>query len=98
MWTHIKEISKSALLAFCEGNSPVTDEFPAKGPVTRKKLPFGDVIMYPRYDTQMWLNNIDFCQYGRNDIIAIVIVLYIWAPYCDIAHHLWFVLLRYDGL
>ena len=25
----------SALLAFCAGNSPVTDEFPAQRPVTR---------------------------------------------------------------
>ena len=30
MRTHIKEISKSALLVFCEGNSPVTGEFPAQ--------------------------------------------------------------------
>ena len=28
------------------GNSPVISEFPHKGPVTRKKLPFDDVIMY----------------------------------------------------
>ena len=30
MRTHIKEISKSALLALCDGNSPVTGEFPAQ--------------------------------------------------------------------
>ena len=29
----------------CEGNSPVTGEFPHKGPVTREMLPFDDVIM-----------------------------------------------------
>ena len=45
MRTHIKETSKSVLLVPCEGNSPVTGEFPHKGPVTRKKLPFYDVIM-----------------------------------------------------
>ena len=30
MWTHIKETSKSALLTLCEGNSPVTGEFPTQ--------------------------------------------------------------------
>ena len=30
MWTHIKETSKSALLALCELNSPVTGEFPTQ--------------------------------------------------------------------
>ena len=30
MRTHIKETSKSELLVLCEGNSPVTGEFPAQ--------------------------------------------------------------------
>ena len=30
VWTHIKETSKSALLALCEGNSLVTGEFPSQ--------------------------------------------------------------------
>ena len=30
---------------FCVGNSPVTGEFPAQGPVTRKMFPFDDVNM-----------------------------------------------------
>ena len=30
MWTHIKETSKSVLLALCGGNSQVTGEFPAQ--------------------------------------------------------------------
>ena len=34
----------SALLAFA-GNSRVTDEFPTQRPVTRKMLPFDDVLM-----------------------------------------------------
>ena len=34
-----------ASLTFCVGNSPVTGEFPHKGPVTRKMSPFDDVIM-----------------------------------------------------
>ena len=35
----------SALLAICAGNLPVTDEFPAQRPVTRKMVPLDDVIM-----------------------------------------------------
>ena len=34
---HIKETWKSALLALCEGNSPVTGDFPHKGSVKREK-------------------------------------------------------------
>ena len=30
MWTHIKETSRSALLALCEGNLPLTGKFPAQ--------------------------------------------------------------------
>ena len=36
MLTHVKETSKSALLALCEGNLPVNS--PHKGPITGKKL------------------------------------------------------------
>ena len=46
MRTHIKETSKSALLAFVMGirRWPVYSQH--KGPVTRKKLPFDDAIMW----------------------------------------------------
>ena len=30
MWTHIKETPKSSYLGLCDGNSPVTGEFPAQ--------------------------------------------------------------------
>ena len=44
--SHIKETSKSALLALCEGNSPMTGEFPAqRASNAEKKLPFGDVTI-----------------------------------------------------
>ena len=36
----------SAPLSFVGGNSPMTGEFPHKGPVTRKMFPFDDVIMW----------------------------------------------------
>ena len=40
-----KETSKLRITGLCEGNSPVTGEFPAQRPVTRKIFPFDDVIM-----------------------------------------------------
>ena len=40
-----KKTSKLRVTGLCEGNSPVTGEFPAKWPVTRKMFPFDDVIM-----------------------------------------------------
>ena len=46
MWTHIKETSKSALLALCVGNSPVAGEFRIQRAVIQEKLPFYDVFMW----------------------------------------------------
>ena len=40
-----KKASKLRVAGLCEGNSPVTGEFPAQGPVTQKMLPFDDVIV-----------------------------------------------------
>ena len=40
-----KKASKLRVTGLCAGNSPVTGEFPHKGPVTRKMYPFDDVIM-----------------------------------------------------
>ena len=42
-----KNTSKLRVTGLCAGNSPVTGEFPAQGPVTRKIFPFDDVIMPP---------------------------------------------------
>ena len=39
-----KKTSKLRFTGLCEGNSPVTGEFPHKRPVTRKMFPFDDVI------------------------------------------------------
>ena len=41
-----KKTLKLRVTGLCEENSPVTDEFPHKGPVTRKMFPFDDVIMW----------------------------------------------------
>ena len=40
-----KKPSKLRVIGLCEGHSPVTGEFPHKGPVTRKISQFDDVIM-----------------------------------------------------
>ena len=43
-----KKTSKPRVTGLCARNSPVTGEFPAQRPVTRKMLPFDDVIMLYR--------------------------------------------------
>ena len=45
--------TSSALLALCVGNSPVTDELPAQGPVTRSFDVFFDLRLY----LNGWVNN-----------------------------------------
>ena len=54
MMTSSNETKKSALLAICPGNSPVTDEFPALRPVTRIFDIF--FVLCPKYG---WVNNSD---------------------------------------
>ena len=45
-----KKTSKLCVTGLCAGNSPGPVNFPHKGPVTRKMLPFDDVIM----DNAVW--------------------------------------------
>ena len=47
-----KKTSKLRITGLCEGNSPVTSEFPAKKPEMQKNFPFDDVIMM--YVIQAW--------------------------------------------
>ena len=49
-----KKTSKLRVIGLCEGNSPVTGEFPAQSPVTRKMFPFDDVTMIRKYSTKSW--------------------------------------------
>ena len=42
----------SALIALCEGNAPVTGEFPAQGPVARSFEVFFDLHMNKRLGKQ----------------------------------------------
>ena len=44
----------SALLAFCEGNSPVPDEFPSQRPVTGSFDVFFDLWLIKRLSKQSW--------------------------------------------
>ena len=39
------ETAKLCVTGICEGNSPVTSEFPAQRPVTQQMFPFDDVNM-----------------------------------------------------
>ena len=52
-WRHQME-TFSALLAICEGNSPVSGEFPARGPVTRSFGVFCDLRLNKRLSKQCW--------------------------------------------
>ena len=48
--------TKLRVTGLCEGNSPVTGEFPHKGPVTRKMFPLDYVIMHYRGFFLTWFD------------------------------------------
>ena len=52
-WRHQME-TFSAFLALCEGNSPVTGEFPSQRPVTRSFDVFFDLRQYKQLSKQSW--------------------------------------------
>ena len=52
-WRHQME-TFSALLALCEGNSPVTGEFPSQSPVTQSFEVFFDLCLNKRLNKQSW--------------------------------------------
>ena len=52
-WRHQME-TFSVLLALCAGNSPVTDEFPAQRPVTRRLDVFFDLRLNEQLSKQSW--------------------------------------------
>ena len=52
-WRHQME-KKSALLALCAGNSPVTGEFPAQRPVTRSFDVSFDLRQNKQLNKQSW--------------------------------------------
>ena len=62
--------SKLCVTGICAGNSPVIDEFPHKGPVTRKMFPFDDAMDKTdtlRFSKKMrynYINNMIFNQFA----------------------------------
>ena len=54
MWTHIKETSKTTLLALCEGNSPVTSEVPTKGSAAANTE---KASIWRRHRGAIWIRN-----------------------------------------
>ena len=61
----------SASLAICVGNSPVNS--PHKWPVTRKMLPFDDVIMVNTLELLPSSTKLSVCKQQRNDTIKSLI-------------------------
>ena len=59
-WRRSEKISNLHVTGFCEGNSPVTGEFPHKWTVTGKMLPFDDVIM-DNFVTPVFVNPNSMC-------------------------------------
>ena len=51
-WCRYQMETFSALLVFCAGNSPITGEFPAQGPVTRSFNVFFDLHLNQRLSKQ----------------------------------------------
>ena len=62
-----KKTSKLRVTGLCAGNSPATVNSPHKGPVTRKMLPFDDVIMSSEYliNKSYQQGSVSYC--GSND-------------------------------
>ena len=66
-----KKISKLHVTGLCEGNSPVTGEFPHKGPVTRKMFSFDDATKPILIYWQVGHNNKFHSNFVRNSNISI---------------------------
>ena len=59
-----KKKSKLRGSSLCAGNSPVTDESPHKGPVTRKMYPFDKLIMPFTEATMILFIDVYMCHHG----------------------------------
>ena len=58
-----QNITKLRVTGLCAGNSPVTDEFPHKLPVTRKMFQFDDVIMHHVWLAQLIAGAVTYFQH-----------------------------------
>ena len=54
-----KKTSKLRITGLCAGNSPVTGEFPAQRPVTRKMFPFDDLMTSSWYRSSLNMRIMD---------------------------------------
>ena len=65
-----KKTSKLHVTGLCEENSPVTGEFPAQGPVMRKKIPSYVIILYWRsrciFHTVWW--GVVVCEWATTSV------------------------------
>ena len=76
-WRHQME-TFSALLAFCQGNSPVNDEFPSQRPVTRSFDAFFDLRLNKRLSKQSrrrWLETLSRSLWRRCNELCLLLVL-----------------------
>ena len=65
----------SALLALCEGNSPVTDEFPSQSPVTRSFGVFFDLRLNKRLSKQsirLWFETPSHPLWRHRNVIGLL--------------------------
>ena len=59
---HIKENIQVSVTCFCEGNSPVTDKFPAQWASGAERFPFDDLIIIGMLPQIEGRNNYTFKQ------------------------------------
>ena len=79
-WWHHQMETFSALMALCEGNSPVTSEFPSQRPVMRSLGVFFDLRLNKRFSEQSWGWWFEMpCHLlWRHYNVAIYYILFLW--------------------
>ena len=79
-----KKTSKLHVTGLCEGNSPVTDEFPTQRASDAENVSFDDVIMpHCREAVDVWLRNVPYEHVGciiADDVFFIRDYLYSTIP------------------
>ena len=90
-WRHQME-TFSALLAFCAGNSPVPDEFPAQRPVTRSFDVFFDLRPNKRLSKQWWgwwSETPSSSLWRHRDVLFFLSLPLFYVMYSDKTYHFW---------
>ena len=87
-----KKTSKLHVTGLCEGNSPVTGEFPAQGQVTWKMFPFADVITYCgvfQSSGKFAHVKVQSCTHHINTSHSGVFFfkhMHLWCQFCEVVH------------